>query len=391
MPERAVELIRQVAGALDAAHALGLVHRDVKPGNVLVLSTDAGERAYLCDFGLAKHVASVDSLTGERAFVGTIAYISPEQIEGEAVDGRADVYSLGCMLFECLTGQAPFEREREIATVYAHMNEPPPRPSDVRPGIPEGFDAVIAKALAKAPGDRFGSCGELAAAGQAALRGELLPSPPATPRPRSRRRGGGSRGRGRRGRASSSATAAEAAAQSAAPRLAIAPKTLGVIDATSHAVVARLPFASQPWDVAFDARHAWVLLGDQRRVARVDLASRKVLSSTRLPFRARWHRDRWRRRLGDRGRRARARADRRGDRANREAVLGAAQRRAALEPDRDRLRSRLGLGRARARDGARGSRRAGSSCAESRLRLRPTRSSLPTTRCGWRAQRTDGS
>jgi serine/threonine-protein kinase len=130
MPERAVELIRQVASALDAAHALGLVHRDVKPGNVLVLSTDAGERAYLCDFGLAKHVASVESLTGERAFVGTIAYISPEQIEGEAVDGRADVYSLGCMLFECLTGQAPFEREREIATVYAHMNEPPPRPSD---------------------------------------------------------------------------------------------------------------------------------------------------------------------------------------------------------------------------------------------------------------------
>ena len=151
-PERAVDLIGQVAGALDAAHALGLVHRDVKPGNVLVASTDAGEHAYLCDFGLAKHVSSVNSLTGERAFVGTIAYISPEQIEGGTIDARADVYSLGCMLFECLTGQAPFERESEIAAVYAHMNEPPPRASDVRPGIPEGFDAVIAKALAKAPG-----------------------------------------------------------------------------------------------------------------------------------------------------------------------------------------------------------------------------------------------
>jgi ABC-type transport system substrate-binding protein/predicted Ser/Thr protein kinase len=284
-PERAVELIRQVAGALDAAHALGLVHRDVKPGNVLVSSTDAAERAYLCDFGLAKHVASVDSLTGERAFVGTIAYISPEQIEGEAVDGRADVYSLGCMLFECLTGQAPFEREREIATVYAHMNEPPPCPSDVRPGLPEGFDAVIAKALAKAPGDRFGSCGELAAASRAALRGELF-----------RRR------RPRRVLAAGAVVAILAAAaaaagivlngdagkstrgKTAAPRLRIAPKTLGVIDATSHAVIARLPFASQPWDVVFDARRAWVLLGDQRRVARVDLTSRKVLSSTKLPF-----------------------------------------------------------------------------------------------------------
>ena len=199
-PERAVDLIGQVASALDAAHALGLVHRDVKPGNVLVLTTDAGEHAYLCDFGLAKHVSSVNSLTGGRALVGTIAYISPEQIEGGAIDARADVYSLGCMLFECLTGQAPFERETEIATVYAHMNEPPPRATDVRPGIPGGFDTVVAKALAKAPDDRFASCGELAAASESALRGELprRAGPGAASQWRSGR--GGRRGRGRRGR-----------------------------------------------------------------------------------------------------------------------------------------------------------------------------------------------
>ena len=133
--DRAVGLVGQIASALDAAHALGLVHRDVKPGNVLVAATDAGEHAYLCDFGLAKHLSSVQSLTGERAFVGTIAYISPEQIEGAPIDGRADVYSLGCMLFECLTGQAPFARESELAAVYAHMNELPPRASDVGPGF----------------------------------------------------------------------------------------------------------------------------------------------------------------------------------------------------------------------------------------------------------------
>ncbi|MDX6571384.1 MAG: hypothetical protein QOC86_540, partial [Gaiellales bacterium] len=172
-PQRSVDLVTQVASALDAAHAFGLVHRDVKPGNVLVTSGDAGEHASLCDFGLAKHVSSVNSLTGERAFVGSIAYISPEQIEGGQIDARDDVYSLGCVLFECLTGEPPFARESELATVYAHMNEEPPRPGETRPGVPEGFDVVVAKALAKSPGDRYASCGELAVAAAAAARGEL--------------------------------------------------------------------------------------------------------------------------------------------------------------------------------------------------------------------------
>ena len=281
--ERSVDLIGQIASALDAAHALGLVHRDVKPGNVLVQQADAGEHAYLCDFGLARHLASVESLTGERALVGTIAYISPEQIEGAPIDARADVYSLGCMLFECLTGQAPFKRESEVATVYAHMNEPPPRPGDVRPGIPAGFDEVVVRALAKAPDDRYATCGELARASEAALRGEL------PPRRRPRRRVAlGALAAAILAAAAAAATAGivltDGGGNGAPPRLAIAPKTIGLIDATTHEVVGRISFAGQPWDVVFDARQAWVLLGDERRVARIDLVSHRVLSSTKLPF-----------------------------------------------------------------------------------------------------------
>lgn len=169
-PERAVTLLEQVAAALDAAHAAGLVHRDVKPGNILV----DDERAYVCDFGLARHVASMSSLTGDRGFVGTIDYVSPEQIEGTAVDARTDLYSLGCVLYECLAGMRPFERDSELSVVFAHLNEAPPKPTDVRPELPAAFDDVIATALAKSPDERYASCGELAAAARAALHGNVL-------------------------------------------------------------------------------------------------------------------------------------------------------------------------------------------------------------------------
>ena len=169
-PERTVALLEQVAAALDAAHAAGLVHRDVKPGNILV----DGDRAYVCDFGLARHVAAMSSLTGDRGFVGTIDYVSPEQIEGTAVDARTDVYSLGCVLYECLVGMRPYDRDSELSVVFAHLNEPPPKPTDVRPELPAAFDDVVATALAKQPDDRYGSCGELAAAAHAALHGEVL-------------------------------------------------------------------------------------------------------------------------------------------------------------------------------------------------------------------------
>ena len=170
-PERALALAGQVASALDAAHAAGLIHRDVKPANVLVAPEEGGEHSYLCDFGLARHVSSAGSLTGDRGFVGTIDYVSPEQIEGGTIDGRTDLYSLGCLLYECLAGKRPFERESELSVVFAHLNEPPARISDLRPELPQAFDSVFETALAKSPADRYGNCGELIDAAHAALEG----------------------------------------------------------------------------------------------------------------------------------------------------------------------------------------------------------------------------
>jgi len=151
-PDRALSILRQVADALDAAHRRGLVHRDVKPANILV---DESERAFLCDFGLARHAATVDSVTRDSPFAGTIEYIAPEQIHGEEIDGRVDVYALGCVLFECLTGAPPFRRPNELATVLAHLNEEPPSLTELREELAPELDAVVRRALAKSPEDRY--------------------------------------------------------------------------------------------------------------------------------------------------------------------------------------------------------------------------------------------
>jgi tRNA A-37 threonylcarbamoyl transferase component Bud32 len=173
-PERALRLLAQVAKGLDAAHAAGLVHRDVKPGNILVTEETEEERAYICDFGLARHVTSVSSLSGDRGFVGTIDYVPPEQIKGGPIDGRADVYALGCVLYECLVGARPFDRESELSVVFAHLNEPPPRLSDSRPDLPEAFDDVFATALAKSPDERYSTCDEVVEAAQGAIQGRTV-------------------------------------------------------------------------------------------------------------------------------------------------------------------------------------------------------------------------
>ena len=171
---RVVSLLAQVADALDAAHEAGLVHRDVKPGNILVAGSPPGEEAFVCDFGVARHVSSASSLTGDRGFIGTIDYIPPEQVEGGSIDGRADVYSLGCVLYECLTGVRPFVRDTELSVVFAHLNEAPPHISDFQPSLPKTLDDVLLRALAKSPADRYSTCGELVAATRAALSGRQL-------------------------------------------------------------------------------------------------------------------------------------------------------------------------------------------------------------------------
>jgi DNA-binding beta-propeller fold protein YncE len=174
--ERGVDIVGQVAAALDAAHRRGLVHRDVKPANVLL---DAeGGHVYLTDFGVSKQAGSGTAVTQAGVFVGTIHYVAPEQIRGEPVDGRADVYSLGCVLYHALAGAVPFERDSDIATIQSHLNEPPPKLGE------SAMDAVIERALAKDPAARFATAGELAAAARAALHD---PSPSPSPWPRRRR------------------------------------------------------------------------------------------------------------------------------------------------------------------------------------------------------------
>ena len=169
-------IVTQTAAALDAAHACGLVHRDVKPANVLIAAA-APLHVYLTDFGLTKRTSSQSGLTRTGLFVGTIDYAAPEQIKGWPVDARADVYSLGCMLFEMVAGGPPFRRENEYATMYAHTTEPPPALSSVAQGVPPALDAALARALAKHPDERFPSAGDFARAVAAAVAGEK-PSEP---------------------------------------------------------------------------------------------------------------------------------------------------------------------------------------------------------------------
>ena len=167
---RMILLLSQVASALDAAHGQGLVHRDVKPANVLVENHGGLERAYLADFGISKRSTTGSGLTRTGQFVGTVDYVAPEQISGEPIDGRTDVYSLGCVLFQCVAGRVPFPGDTEVATIYRQLNDDPPSLEGFLE-TSEGIDGVIARALSKSKEDRYATCISLIEAARTSLAG----------------------------------------------------------------------------------------------------------------------------------------------------------------------------------------------------------------------------
>jgi YVTN family beta-propeller protein len=272
-PGRAVDLVAQLADALDAAHARGLVHRDVKPSNALISRNGARERVYLVDFGITEDIQSAERLTETNRLVGTGAYLAPERIRGETVDGRADVYSLGCVLFECLTGEVPFPRSSEFAELYAHLEDEPPRVSDRRPGLPAGLDAVVGRALAKDPEDRWQTGAELAEAARGALPSSTphLPAPaPVTP----------ARGPPRRVVVAAVALVVIAAAVVAFAVVSgsgqddtvtsLAENTVGRIDPSGAKITKQVPVGDGPHALAVGAGSVWAANTVDGTVTRID-------------------------------------------------------------------------------------------------------------------------
>ncbi|WP_336623349.1 serine/threonine-protein kinase [Nocardia mangyaensis] len=175
-PARAVQIVAETAKALDFAHSGNVLHRDVKPANILLAhGRDGQERVYLTDFGIARVVDDAGRLTQTGSFTATLAYASPEQLTGAAMDGRSDQYSLACTLYWLLTGAVPFESTHPAAVIQGHLQQSPPPVTAVRPGLPGALDAVLARAMAKRPADRFASCAEFAEAAKQALTGGVAP------------------------------------------------------------------------------------------------------------------------------------------------------------------------------------------------------------------------
>jgi serine/threonine protein kinase len=189
IPSVALSLIGQAARALDAAHRRGLVHRDVKPGNLLIErgdDDDDPDHVYLADFGITKHAMDRTGMTSSGQFLGTVDYVAPEQIQGMSVLGLADQYSLGCVVYECLTGRVPFEKDLDAAIIWAHVQESPTKATALRPDLPPAVDHVFARVLAKEPGDRYANCREFARSRYSMS----WPPGKSPPGPRPRRRSG---------------------------------------------------------------------------------------------------------------------------------------------------------------------------------------------------------
>jgi YVTN family beta-propeller protein len=340
-PDQTLRLLGQAAGALDAAHARGLIHRDVKPGNMLIAGggTSGGqEHLYLSDFGVTKRSTSDSGITGTGQFVGTLDYAAPEQFEGKALDPRTDVYSLGCVLYQCLTGSVPFQRDTQAALVYAHLMSVPPTATDARPELSEEMDRVVARALSKAPTDRYASAGELVDAARKALApaAPVTAPPQVSGRPAGRRtamllagvgavvvvaavlvgvllgRGGGSRGgpspspptaglevlRGDRvariSQAGSDASLAKIlplpSGASSGPKAVVvaegavwvaneADGTVSRIEPVDNTVSARIKVGSSPDAIAYGEGSIWVVNRLSHSVSRIDPGSNKITAT----------------------------------------------------------------------------------------------------------------
>ena len=290
---RVVQVIRQVGGALDSAHARGLVHRDVKPGNVLIASADgsqAGEHVYLSDFGLTKRAASDSGVTGTGQFVGTLEYASPEQFEGKPLDARSDIYSLGCVLYECLAGQPPFRKANDAAVMYGHLMEAPPPIASVH-RLPSEIDAVIARALAKNPTDRYDSAGEFAMATGVALgyeTGERAIAVKAARRPRQPNRR-------RAVMAGAAAIVALIVIAILLPRIGgsggdttpgVLPAGMALVDASTGARLAFIPrsVVKTPAEVIYADGHFWVLNLDPISFVEIEPKTGKIVKQIASPL-----------------------------------------------------------------------------------------------------------
>jgi serine/threonine-protein kinase len=291
-PVRALALLGQVASALDTAHSHGLVHRDVKPANIL-LEGNSLETAYLADFGLTKAEASRADATATGQLVGTLDYVAPEQIRGQTLDGRADIYALGCVLYECLTGKPPFGHASDVAVLYAHLHDVPPPASELRPGLPPALDASLARALAKQPEERHRSAGELVAdAGEAFGVVGALPS--AAPRGWHRRlwppAPTASRAHRWRLLVVGAALLVVAAVGIGAvlhtradATVNVIPNSVAVIDPGSNKLVGDIPVGREPSLVAAEGEHAWV--GTRpRNLIRIDPDGQRRWPTTNIPL-----------------------------------------------------------------------------------------------------------
>ena len=274
-PERTLAVLAQVADALDAAHRRALVHRDVKPANVLL---DEDGHAYLTDFGITKQVGGDSTDTGR--VVGTLDYLAPEQIRGDPVDGRADVYALGCMLYECLAGVPPFRRPTEAEILWAHMQEEPPSLRDHR-----GLDPVLLKALAKNQEDRYGSCAELIDAAADAL--GLAPAPRAARRsivpPAVRRHGRAILAGGLLLLAATIALAIVALTGREDGTVGPIGNGVAAIDPADGSVTSFTESEAPPGNVAVGEGGVWVLDNGAQKVSRIDPDTKEVTETFDTP------------------------------------------------------------------------------------------------------------